>query len=61
MHEDLFTKLINMIVSQNGTGHKKLDEKVSNGEISKSEAAIIKLRAAATILSNKLDDISAKV
>ena len=61
MSEALFTRLINLIVTQNGKGHKQLEAKVKNGELSKSDASIIKLRAAATILNNKLDEIAAKV
>jgi len=60
MSEALFTRLINLIVTQNGNGHKQLEAKVKNGELSESDAAIIKLRAAATILNNKLDELSAK-
>ena len=51
-------ELITEIVNNNGKGHKKLQEKVEEGEVSKELAAFIKLKATLRILKNKISALN---
>jgi hypothetical protein len=45
LDEDLFSELVQEIVTNNGEGHKKLQKKVDAGDVSEAYAELIKLKA----------------
>jgi len=61
MASKLFLRLIEKIVTEDGAGHRELEEKISSGEVSKEEGVLIVLRANALILKNKVEALAQKV
>lgn len=61
MANHLFLRLIHKIVTEDGTGHKELQEKVLAGEVTEEEQALIIMRANTIILKKKIEDLSEKV
>lgn len=51
----LFARLVELLVSENGIGHKKLEILVKEGKISEEEAELIKLSANTQLLVDQLD------
>ncbi len=61
MANSLFLNLINKIVTENGKGHKELQEKVTAGEVTEEESVLIIIRANTIILKNQVEAFSQKV
>lgn len=61
MANKLFLRLIQKIVTEDGAGHAELKKKVSAGEVTEEERAIIILRANTIIFKNKIEALSQKV
>lgn len=61
MASKLFLRLIRKIVTEDGVGHKELEEKVATGEVTEEEQALIILRANGIILNNKVRNLVEKV
>ena len=61
MASNLFLRLIQKIVTEDGAGHRELEKRVVNGEITKEEQALIILRANGIILNNKVRNLIEKV
>lgn len=55
---ELLTRLVNLLVTKNGEGHKELESLLEDGEISEKDAELIKLRANTLLLSYRLDEVN---
>jgi len=58
---DLWRKLINKIVTSNGEGHALLQKHINEGLVSEEEGSIIKLRASAILLEQRLSMLAEKI
>lgn len=61
MANKLFLRLIQKIVTEDGAGHKELAEKVTAGEVTEEEQALIILRANTILFKNKVEQLSQKL
>ena len=61
MANKLFLRLIQKIVTEDGAGHRELEEKVIAGEVTEEEQALIILRANTILFKNKVEALSEKL